>query len=77
MNFAPFYIGQYVVAVDVIPMSIIKNGKIYIISNCYYAPSGNPIANGKSFWYVGIEGFQHNSIRPTIFVSLLEKLMEE
>ena len=73
MNFAPFYIGQYVVAVNAIPTSIIKNGKIYEISNCYYAPSGNPIANGKSFWYVGIEGFSNHSLRHTIFAPLIQK----
>ena len=73
MNFAPFYIGQRVVAVDAVPNSKIKNGQHYTISDCYYAPSGNPIANGKSYWYVGVVGFDNNCLRPSIFAPLEQK----
>lgn len=70
MNFAPFYVGQKVVAVDAMPTSRIKNGKCYTISTCHYSPSGNPIANGKSFWYVGVVGLDNNWMRPEIFAPL-------
>lgn len=54
-NFAPFYAGQEVVAVDAMPTSDFKNGTDYIIHSCHY--SINP-ANGLGpFWYVGIVGF--------------------
>lgn len=84
-GFAPFYEGQRVLAVDALPGSSIKNGQQYIVSDCHYSPSNNPIANGKWFWYVGIIGF-HRWLRPGIFapieenfqsISLSEILKEE
>ena len=73
MNFAPFYVGQKVVAVDAVTNSLIKNGRIYTISSCQYSPSGNPIANGKLFWYIGVSGIDNEWLRPTIFAPLIQK----
>lgn len=70
MNYAPFYIGQKVVAVDAVSGSVIKNGQHYIVSECYYAPSGNPLANGASFWYVRVSAFPIWSLRPSIFAPI-------
>lgn len=68
-NQAPFYKGQYVIAVDAHPKALIKNGLVYVINSCTYEPSGNPIAEGESFWYVGVIGEDNNHIRPSIFMS--------
>lgn len=73
MNYAPFYVGQKVVAVDAIEGSRIKNGQYYVISDCHYSPSGNPIANGQSFWYVGVMGFDNKWLRPGIFAPIEQK----
>jgi hypothetical protein len=72
-NLAPFFVGQKVVAVDAMPNSTIKNGQTYTITHCYYAPSGNPIAKGGWFWYVGVVGNDNKSLRPTIFAPLQEQ----
>ena len=71
MNFAPFYIGQTVVAVDAITGSSIKNGQKYIVNSCDYAQSGNPLSKGAYYWYVGVQGY-HNRLRPTIFAPINE-----
>lgn len=70
LNIAPFYPSQKVVAVDAHPQSRIKNGTEYVISHCHYSQSGNPLANGKSFWYVGVEGNDNHWMRPGIFAPI-------
>ncbi len=72
MNFAPFYIGQKVVAVDAMPNSMFKNGQIYTVNSCTFEESGNPISPaGKKYWYVGVVG-SHPHCRPGIFRPLEE-----
>lgn len=73
---APFYITERVIAVDALPGSKIINGHQYTITCCHYSPSGNPIAHGKSFWYVGVSGIDNNWLRPSIFASLLPDMQE-
>lgn len=66
-NYAPFYAGQEVVAVDALPGSAFKNGQDYIVSAIEYKI--NP-ANGLGpFWYIGIQGFNNGEAwyRPSIF----------
>lgn len=37
INFAPFYVGQRVVAVDAVPGAMFKNGTEYTVSAMKYA----------------------------------------
>ena len=67
-NIAPFYAGEKVIAVDAVQGSFFKNKQHYIISTCYSA-----MCNGKYYWYVGIVGGPHSSIRPSIFKSIQQK----
>lgn len=74
INLAPFFIGQRVVGSDVVlPASRIKKGHPYIIRECHFTPSLNPIANGKSFWYVCIEEWpDHRWLAPRLFTPVQE-----
>lgn len=70
-NFAPFYAGQEVVAVDAMPGSAFKNGKDYTISAVEYklGNSSHPVGRVTYYWYVGIVGFADGGAyyRPAIF----------
>lgn len=68
-NYAPFYVGQEVVAVDALPGSKFINGQDYIVAAIEYKI--NPV-NGKGpFWYIGIIGHANGEawFRPGIFAS--------
>lgn len=83
---APFYVGQIVVGCHKHYGSRIKNGQRYRIRVVHYSPSGNPISNGKYFWYVGVEEWpEHDWMTPKLFAPIeenfqsisLEKVLEE
>lgn len=61
----PFRLFEKVIAVDALPKSVIKNGKIYTILSVEQDRG----QDGNLYWYVGVEG-THNRIRPTIFAPL-------
>lgn len=73
---SPFYAGQEVIAVGAMPGSKFINGHDYIVSECVYQPSPNPIANGKWFWYIGIVGHNNGGayFRPSIFAPKIPPL---
>lgn len=73
INIAPFYAGQKVVGSGAHPGSRILKDHSYIISGCEYKPSINPIANGKRFWYIGIEGHADGAVwlSPSLVVPVL------
>lgn len=77
INFAPFYAGQKVVAVDAMEGATFKNGQNYVVSKVEYKlgnPS-HPIGRVTYYWYVGIVGFSNGGAyyRPTIFAPIEEK----
>lgn len=66
-NFAPFYVGQEIVAVNAHPVSRFINGNDYICAAIEYKI--NP-ANGLGpFWYIGIVGHEKGAawFAPRIF----------
>lgn len=72
----PFYVGQEVMADHPYAGSRIKNGQKYIISSCVWRQSSNPIANGKYFWYVGVEGHDNNWMTPKLFRAIIPPMQE-
>ncbi|HEY5391066.1 MAG TPA: hypothetical protein VIJ57_03040 [Hanamia sp.] len=75
-NYSPFYIGQKVVGNPTNPKSSIIKGEIYTIRVCHYSPSMNPIANGQSFWYVGIDKWiNHDWLSPKLFLPIQENCL--
>lgn len=75
MDFAPFYAGQEVIAVDAHPKSRFKNCQDYVIR--VYHSSINP-SNGKGpFWYVGIVGHEGDWYRPGIFAPKIKRTKRE
>lgn len=76
-NFAPFYVGQKVVAVDAVDGSAFKNGTHYTVSAVEYKLGNktHPIGRVTYYWYVGIEGHANAGayFRPGIFAPIEEK----
>lgn len=66
-NYAPFYVGQEVVAVDALPKSAFKNGQDYIVAAIEYKI--NPANGTGPYWYIGIVGHANGEawFRPGIF----------
>jgi hypothetical protein len=73
-----FYPGQRIVAVDACDGSMFKNGQEYVVSVYKWRVSSNPIANGRSFWYIGIVGHADGNawFHPGIFAPLQANFIE-
>lgn len=66
-NYAPFYAGQEVVAVNAAPGSKFKNGQDYIVAAIEYKI--NPANGTGPYWYIGIVGYNNGEAwyNPAIF----------
>lgn len=73
-DFQPFYVGQKVVGSDsVLPGSRIKKGYPYVISHCEFKI--NPSNGTGPYWYVGVQGCDHDWMTPRLFTPLEEHFL--
>jgi hypothetical protein len=77
-GFGAFFPGQPVVAANAPDGSKFKRDQQYIVSAFAWKPSTNPIANGKSFWYIGIVGHAGGMpyFHPGMFIPITTEFIE-